>query len=125
MRTDITSMNPGKAIAQGSHAANVAAKQLEKKYPDAYKAWAGEYDFGTTIVLDGGSMSSIETTIDEIQTYAYTGHKNFVADVIEDPTYPLRDGNVTHLFPLNTCAYEMCERGSKIANCLSIYSLHR
>lgn len=109
MRTDLVSMNPGKACAQAAHAANA----LEHHYLDllentntnddlviAYDKWQKQTSqgFGTTIVL-GGEMETIKVDI------AHLTNTGFLAGVVHDPTYPLKDGSVTHLIPLDTCAY--------------------
>ena len=37
------SLNPGKAVAQGAHAANVFAEQVKSsKFKKEYKKWAGD-----------------------------------------------------------------------------------
>ncbi|QJA42960.1 hypothetical protein [Phaeobacter phage MD18] len=107
MRTDMASMNPGKAMAQAAHAANAFIRDVER--PEAYSAfihaaveeWEGSthQGFGTTITLAVPS----EREMDEIVRAAT--EENYPAAVVHDPTYPLRDGAVTHLLPINTCAY--------------------
>lgn len=107
MRTDMDSMNPGKAMAQAAHAANAFIRDAAR--PEAYSVfihaaveeWEESTDqgFGTTITL---AVSS-EREMDEIVNAA--AEENLPAAVIHDPTYPLRDGAVTHLLPINTCAY--------------------
>lgn len=122
IRTDLDSMNPGKACAQAAHAANAVEKHYEAwtqeasakptwfcsakptpKTEEINRAWfQWKYQttqgFGTTIVL-GGSMSQIKVDIDHLTS------AGFLAGVVHDPTYPLLDGKVTHLIPLDTCAY--------------------
>jgi peptidyl-tRNA hydrolase len=99
MRTDLASMNPGKAVAQGAHAANQFTDSVGVD-EEQFKLWVGETNsgFGTTITLG--------------VTGAQLAHKvnlasllGFPAGVTHDPTYPLRDGAVTHLIPLDTCGY--------------------
>ena len=131
MRTDLASMNAGKAVAHGAHAANqfeqhfdkvtFTAKQIVTQMgnpeptktfdgAEAYKnyvQWSRGTNglFGTTITLasDIGSISSI----------VMSAHENdLIAGVVFDPTYPLRDGSVTHLIPLNTCAYVFMDRNN-------------
>ncbi len=119
MRTDLASMNPGKAIAQGSHASNAAAKHAENMVPGLYEDWRGEsfrQNFGTVIVLAGKNMEAIQDLLDEVAAKTITSTDPFqsnVRGVVLDETYPLRDGSVTHHIPLETCAYIMCYRGSK------------
>lgn len=106
MRTDLESMNPGKAMAQASHASNAFVHEAEKlarysKYAtEQLEEWRGETQqgFGTVLVL-GGSMNDIEDTATMLEKGEY------ICGVVHDPTYPIKDGDVTHFIPLNTCAY--------------------
>jgi peptidyl-tRNA hydrolase len=66
MRTDLDSMNPGKAMAQANHAYG-AAKKAVRTAPDMqkdYLAWMDTTDqeFGTTIVL-GANEGEIDSLI--------------------------------------------------------------
>ena len=107
MRTDMASMNPGKAVAQGAHAANmfheimVRRRTAKLKGDDSYKhfaKWQGNRMFGTTITLG--------VTLDQLIAKVTEARKNeFMADICHDPTYPLRDGDFTHLIPVDTCGY--------------------
>ena len=114
MRTDLASMNPGKMCAQAAHAGNA----VEQKFHDvmasnASKPTAGAAElntafhewknsttqgFGVTIVL-GANIEQIRTKV------AILSQVGYLTEVIHDPSYPLRDGQVTHLLPLDTCAY--------------------
>ena len=104
MRTDLDSLNPGKAMAQANHAFG-ALKQYIRSDPTRqrdYIAWQGTtaQDFGTVIVL-GGNAGDIQEAL-----YRISRHKmSVVSGWVHDPTYPIRDGEVTHLIPLNTCAF--------------------
>lgn len=105
MRNDLDSLSSGKAMAQASHASNAFVHQAEKlafsneEVLGSLEEWRGEttQGFGTVIVL-GGSMNDIVDTIDMMQ-------KDYICEIVHDPTYPIKDGDVTHLIPLNTCAY--------------------
>jgi hypothetical protein len=44
-------------------------------------------------------MQDIKEKVSLIKTQGY------LCDVIHDPTYPITDGSVTHVIPLDTCAY--------------------
>ncbi len=104
MRTDLASLNPGKAMAQANHAFGALKKAVRSnlaRQPD-YLAWqeTTEQDFGTVIVL-GGNEGGIQAALDIILRYKLP----VVAGWVHDPTYPVRDGEVTHLIPLNTCAF--------------------
>lgn len=104
MRTDLASMNPGKAVAQGAHAANQCVTEIREDsmdFNDLLDQWEGQTGcgFGTTITL-----SVDERTMREAIDCA-GDHPNLWAGVVHDPTYPLRDGQVVHLIPLDTCGF--------------------
>jgi len=139
MRTDLDSLTPGKAMAQAVHAGNAleshfettmqitatSSDKLEQEYAkslsEAFYAWKHQtdQDFGTTIVL-GGSMSKIKVDIECLQ------RNKFLAAVVHDPTYPLGDGAVTHLIPLDTCAYVFApdKDNQYLRMILDSYNLH-
>lgn len=97
MRTDLESMNAGKAVAQGGHAANMFAHCTDRS-KERYKHWisATNEGFGTTIVL----------SVNEKQMYeAVSNAGAFSSNIVHDPTYPIQDGEVVHHIPLDTCAY--------------------
>jgi peptidyl-tRNA hydrolase len=113
MRNDITSMNPGKAMAQASHASNAFIHQTDAYIRSFIKRdvmiedlnryvneWQNEtgYGFGTVLVLEG-RMSEFKPIIRTFKALDY------MADVITDPTYPILDGEVVHHVNLETCAY--------------------
>jgi len=104
MRSELDSMNCGKQIAQGAHAANQFMYEAERnKLPfdcvDLYEAWlSGGEGFGTTIVLDVTEQQLHDTV-------RFMRRANIPADVTHDPSYPLQDGAMTHLIPLDTCGY--------------------
>jgi peptidyl-tRNA hydrolase len=103
MRSDLDSMNPGKAMAQAAHASTVMTRAFENtpsmpQYDD-YVEWvkATKQGFGTCIVLDGKNDAVLDyVTREAIRTGIY-------AQIIHDPTYPVSDGGVCHLIPVNTC----------------------
>jgi hypothetical protein len=103
MRTDLASMNPGKAVAQGSHATNLFENVMKHGTRSDFERalfdhWKGDRGFGTAITL------SVDGTLlqQKLLAAVQAGH---VCGVCHDPTYPLRDGSVTHLIPLDTCGY--------------------
>lgn len=115
MRTDMASMNPGKAVAQGAHAANMFGEIMagrrntllqmpgDEQIDDNDAAvqfiqWQGERMFGTTITLG----VNYEQLLEKVKQSLGAG---FVAGICHDPTYPLRDGDYTHLIPVDTCGY--------------------
>lgn len=135
MRTDTASLNPGKAMAQAVHAGNALETHCGREIQvgllegdpsvealgDAYYTWKNQTSqgFGTTIVL-GGSMSLISMDVKRLQGLGY------LADIVHDPSYPIRDGDVTHLIPLDTCAYVFApdKDDPMIRMILSSYGLH-
>lgn len=111
MRTDMDSMNPGKAMAQAAHAANAFVKdasirehnqdKLADPVVDQARQWQEETSqgFGTTIVLDVGDEDYMKAIV------ATAKSEGLIAGVIHDPGYPVKDGSVTHEIPVDTCAY--------------------
>lgn len=106
MRNDLDSLNPGKAMAQAAHAQSVLDFHMMQQEDRSitkqlYNEWKSEEGrFGTTIVL-GASIEQIEQLherIDQIDCQGITIKRMI------DPTYPIRDGEVTHLIPLHTCS---------------------
>jgi hypothetical protein len=127
MRTDLKSMVPGKAIAQGSHAANAAAKHAEASAPELYRAWSTStmQHFGTVLVLDGGkSIDAIEDLVAEASAMSAVRGQEAVTGMVFDPTYPVRDGEATHYVPVTTCAYLMCYRDSEAHKVIKQLKLH-
>lgn len=105
IRNDMASMNPGKLAAQASHAANAFIFRFNEQGADtethkAIYSWQNQtvQGFGTVLVLEG-SMLDIRQTIEAFK------EKDYMADVIHDPTYPIVDGDVVHHIPLDTSAY--------------------
>lgn len=113
MRNDIASLNPGKAMAQSSHASNAFVQQTDayiqsfverrariEELNKKFYEWRNEtgYGFGTVVVLEG-KMSEFKPIISTFKALDY------MADIITDPTYPIVDGEVVHHVCLDTCAY--------------------
>lgn len=91
MRTDLPSMNAGKAMAQASHASN-AFIQMYGNLPDV-KKWKRETDqgFGTVLVLGVTGQQLLDTVKKAID-------RKIAADIVTDPTYPYRvSGEVANL----------------------------
>jgi peptidyl-tRNA hydrolase len=113
MRTDLASMNPGKAVSQGVHAGHQFTYQMNAadvnpdEFPKVkietihmYDQWVSSTDqgFGTTITLDVNVDQLFRVTI-------AAEEMGFFAGVTHDPSYPLQDGDFTHLIPLDTCGF--------------------
>ena len=98
MRSDMESLNPGKAMAQAAHAANLFAENIDRRSSE-YKEWINEGNgFGTTIVLDAYNDDLLNSIINDYKEKAPTG-------IVLDNTYPILDGDVVHLLPVQTCGY--------------------
>lgn len=104
MRTDMNSMNAGKAMAQAGHAVSAMMHEQKdnEKFQENFQIWQKETEqgFGTSIVLAVSSEQELYDYVDKCKTYL-----NVFASVVNDPTYPIRDGEITHLVNVNTCAY--------------------
>ena len=103
MRTDLPSMNPGKAMAQASHASNAfmfnATNEFRSKPEDTPLViqhainWSSETDqgFGTVLVL-GATMDDIvkvrEFDVLNTATDLESGRMNILFEEVIDPTYP-------------------------------------
>lgn len=100
MRNDLNSLNPGKACAQAAHAANMCVATCPSTFAPLLLLWEQEtkQGFGTTIVL-GVNEAELRETV------AAAKDVGLHAGIVHDPTYPLRDGKVTHYIPLDTCAF--------------------
>ena len=106
MRTDMESMNPGKAMAQASHASNAFVSNAEPGYnvdEELFNAWqeSTPQKFGTVLVL-GVNEAQMRTAVEVAESF---GVDKFPCDIIHDPTYPLQDGDTTHFIPVDTCGY--------------------
>ncbi|USN16048.1 peptidyl-tRNA hydrolase [Brevundimonas phage vB_BpoS-Papperlapapp] len=109
MRTDMASMNAGKGHAQSHHAGTQMALKDRQTWTvtqqNWLRDWAESRGFGTVLTMgcDNRQMN---------EALAIATRLGFPCAVVNDPSYPLLDGSVVHLFPLDTCAYIF---GPKIA----------
>ena len=91
----------GKACAQVSHASNKFVFDIQKSDNEELKRklniWEDDRGFGTCVVLQANA-EEMYNIVEELNRYGCAG-------IVNDPTYPLKDGKVTHLIPLDTCAY--------------------
>lgn len=104
MRNDLDSMTAGKACAQSAHAANavkhhVMTKVKDKTTVEEFSFWESHttQGFGTTIVL-GVSEQEMRDCVEILS-------KSFIAGIVHDPSYPVKDGKIMHLIPVDTCGY--------------------
>lgn len=123
MRNDLDSLNPGKAVAQGSHATSIFTRAIEnmvgdKNLPlvDMYKTWLENRDFGTVLTL-GVDERQLRGVVELARQLGDT----LAGDVL-DPTYPLRDGKTTHFIPLTTCGFVFGEK-AKLGALLAQFDL--
>lgn len=105
MRSDLDSLNPGKAMAQAAHAANQFWANCTRTY--AMQEWAKEGgSFGTTIVLDAAEYSGqLHMLAPKLGIQSSLSYLADCFGIVHDSTYPVQDGNILHLVPLDTCAY--------------------
>lgn len=119
MRQDLDSLNPGKKVAQGAHAANqfVFEFKRDSEKPSYPARMLGLFDqwqsstpqgFGVTICLgiDGNKLPMVIGAAKKM---------NLPAGVTHDPSYPVTDGLVTHLIPLDTCGYVFGDKDDLVA----------
>lgn len=120
MRSDMASMNPGKAMAQASHASNQFIANHESA---GISEWQDEANgFGTVLVLDIRNELEMEKSVRVAELFGLP------AGIVHDPTYPVLDGKVVHHVPVNTCAYVFADANSdryeEMREWLSDYQLH-
>jgi len=125
MRNDLESMNSGKAMAQASHAASAFEKamsshraklchgKMEDDELEIMRPIVGMADQWKTETMQGfGTVLVLAVNEIQMRTAVDVGSAlGFPAEVIHDPTYPLRDGQVTHFLPIDTCAYIFGSKG--------------
>lgn len=114
VRSDIVSMNPGKMAAQACHGANACINSVKKSaYPiyEMLKSWELQTDqaFGTTVVLDGGTIDNIRNIVETLSTH----YKEISTGIVHDPTYPINDGVAIHLIPIDTVAWVFGRKSNK------------
>ena len=127
-RSDLASMNPGKLAAQCSHASNSMVHKMRKsgnaKMQNLLHKWENstKQGFGTCLVLDCHNEISMVEVLRELSK----GKCEVLSDIINDPTYPIRDLEITHYISLNTCAYIFCDKNDeKISSILEKFSLYK
>ena len=107
MRTDMKSLNTGKAMAQAAHAANLAILECkkDKHITGLVDEWEKQGDgFGTTIVYNGDNLEFAKGVISEMDcNMDLIGWKR---GIVLDRTYPIEDGpRKTHFLPIETCLW--------------------
>lgn len=135
MRDDLASLNPGKAMAQAAHVGSQVAEHVgfllhDKPLGKHYRTWASQAQgFGTTLTLAASwpeiemAFKALELTLKATAAVHPQTALDIASGIIHDPTYPLKDGNFTHLIPLNTCAWMFGPRDI-LRRILQEYPLH-
>jgi hypothetical protein len=129
-RTDLASMNPGKMAAQAVHAGHHFSKVIKEiraapqnsndtRLLALYDEWENTtpYGYGTTITLETNE-ARMKEAVELVQRYG------FFARITPDPTYPVKDGEVCHLIPVNTSGFVFGMK-SALEPFLSEFSLYR
>jgi len=110
MRTDMASMNAGKAMAHAAHAANDFEDRIQKyikKHDEdewlvnRYLDWKEDRSFGTTLVFGGKE--------NDIMTVTGSHFEDGMSGLVIDPTYPIRDGEIVHHISIMTCGWVFCD----------------
>ena len=123
MRSDIKSMNPGKAMAQASHASNAFVfkmqKVIDEYFPESgmsnlnyhtlvsnFDAWKNSTNqgFGTALVY-----KATKADIDSVEKLTMADNLVLFEKIL-DPTYPVQDGDERYYVPVITCAYLFGDR---------------
>lgn len=135
MRNDVASLTVGRQMAQASHAASAIASRMERlgrQIPEnrnigvnrtiAYECWldwerSTKQGFGTTIVLSVSEKEMRDTIT--VALMARSQEKSFTAGIITDPTYAVKDGDITHIVSLDTCGYILGDRDSEALKLLT------
>lgn len=118
MRTDMASMNPGKAMAHAAHAANdfdgmifEFLKKSDNKgtiLADGYREWVEDRYFGTTLAFGGKEA--------DIYRVCNRSYFDGMSGLVIDPSYPIRDGEITHHINIMTCGWVFCNEYDWKAN---------
>lgn len=120
MRNDMDSLNPGKGMAQAAHAANHFTATIESysEFQDEFNEWekSTAQNFGRTIVLAVSSEELLKMT-------DAAGKAHLLYGLIIDPTYPLQDGDTTHLLSLMTCGWIFMNADEAILEGSPVYGL--
>lgn len=96
VRNDVDSLTPGKIAAQVNH----AGTHFLWKYGHlaTVEEWIGDRGFGRVIVLSAYPHDITE----------FCNPEGNIAGIIVDPSFPVKDGLVTHHVEMMTCGYIFC-----------------
>lgn len=124
MRTDLDSLNPGKAMAQAHHnyGALKAAIRANIAMQPAYIEWQRQtdQDYGTVITM-GGTEREIQHALHCVTRIS--AQSRIAAGWVWDNSYPVRDGAITHEVRLNTNAFVFGLK-SDCADVIAGFELH-
>ncbi len=145
MRTDLPSMNAGKAMAQASHASNAFINRMDTKKDSVLdltntmrKVWQAEtmQGFGTVLVL-AANVGQINGIVEKTELFS-----DVVANKVIDPTYPYQvtgeianliqqdmplyrgDGMFTLYREETTCAYLFGDKDGAAGSLVAELKLH-
>lgn len=111
LRNDVESMNPGKAVAQGSHATSafeLTLQQMNDSYWNTVASkWRDGGPAGRTLVFgaNGDKFFDLKNIFKREEARRLADFKDFLAGSYTDPTYPIRDGEVTHVTEFNSALW--------------------
>jgi peptidyl-tRNA hydrolase len=120
VRTDMMSMNMGKAMAQAAHAANAFVEHHQHREVHGFNVWAGRTvapgyghsnapeDYETLVQSKGAGTTitlAVRSEAELMEVVRGAREEGFAAAAYRDPTYPLRDGSAVHHFPVITTGY--------------------
>ena len=103
MRSDLASLNPGKAMAQAAHAGQMF--QSTPLPTGVAQSFNGGRNFGRTIVLAGPDGNLFG------EWYKNWSEAFPASGIVHDPTYPLCDGTANLLVGVDTCIWVFVEKG--------------
>ncbi len=106
MRTDLPDYKSGKSMAQANHAGTLFSRNCAKLDPTKHRSNLGHVHewfeegqgFGICVVLAVTRRQMFEK-----MQLAHLG--GLLHDVVHDPSYPVRDGDIMQHLPVDTCAY--------------------
>lgn len=107
MRNDMDSLNPGKACAQANHASNALHHQIECGLDKHDSRIKGLYQQWRSMTTQGfGTVLVYACKVEMLGRYTQVALDNrLVSGHVIDPSYPVRDGKVTHSIDIITCSY--------------------
>lgn len=134
MRNDLPSMNPGKAMAQASHASNAYVKEIDnleaQQLSDSHissRASLGTYRFFNEQIKLGkswqrqtsqgfGTVLVLETDKEELERVVRKARRNkFIADLVADPSYPyIVNPEIASLIPENRDTLPRIEKEDQV-----------